>query len=67
MCGTDNNLIHVGIICQALYKRSHEHKIRLDNPNDKNKLSKITMKEQGIEQFHIELTMKFNVNKKNND
>ncbi len=54
-CRDDNNLIYVGSTCQALYKRWHEHKKGVNNPNYQNKLIYITMKEKGIDQFYIEL------------
>ena len=54
-CRTDNNLIYVGSTCQALYKRWHEHKKGIYNPNYENKLLYITMKEKGIDHFYIEL------------
>ncbi len=54
-CKDDNNLIYVGSTCQALYKRWHEHKKGIDNPNYQNKLLYIKMKEKGVDQFYIEL------------
>jgi hypothetical protein len=56
-CRDDNNLIYVGSTVQPLYKRWHQHKIKMNNEKNKvyNKLLYVKMRELGVDLFYIEL------------